>query len=79
MRTILLFAALGVGTAAAPPPDKALCDAKPFTLNKPAPEAKKPADKPKLAEAAPAKPPKAKPKSKAELIGECKDKPKKPG
>jgi hypothetical protein len=80
MRTILLFAALGVGLAAAPPPDKALCDAKPFTLNKPAPKAKKPADKPKLAEAAPAKPPKAKPKpkSKAELIGECKDKPTKP-
>lgn len=83
MRTILLLAALGFGVAAAPAPDKATCDGKPFTLNKPASKAKKPADKQKLAEATPAKPPKAKPapnpkKTKAELIGACKDKPKKP-
>ncbi|HET8749947.1 MAG TPA: hypothetical protein VFM42_04320 [Sphingomicrobium sp.] len=82
MRTILLLAALGVGVAAAPPPtDKATCDSKPFTLNKPAPKAKKPVDKPKLAETTPAEPAKAKPapkpKTKAELIGECKDRPKK--
>jgi hypothetical protein len=82
MRTILIFAALGIGVAAAPPPAEATCDGKPFTLNRPDPKTKKPADKPKLADATPAKPPKAKPapkpKTKAELIGECKDKPKKP-
>jgi hypothetical protein len=79
MRTILLFAVL-VSLGAA---DRATCDAKPFTLNKPAPAAQKVPPAPKLADATPAKPaektkPTPKPKSKSSLLGDCNAKTKKP-
>ena len=83
MRTILLFAVLiSLGTAASAA-DKATCDAKPFTLNKPAPAAQKVPPAPKLADATPAKPaektkPTPKPKSKSSLLGDCNAKTKKP-
>jgi hypothetical protein len=83
MRTILLFAVLvSLGTAASAA-DRATCDAKPFTLNKPAPAAQKVPPAPKLADATPAKPaektkPTPKPKSKSSLLGDCNAKTKKP-
>jgi hypothetical protein len=83
MRTILFFAVLvSVGTAPSAA-GKATCDAKPFTLNKPAPAAQKLPAAPKLADAAPTKPaekakPAPKPKPKSSLLGDCNAKTKKP-
>jgi hypothetical protein len=82
MRVILLFAVVtGLGTAASAA-DKATCDAKPFTLNKPAPATKAPAA-PKLADARPSKSaekskPTPKRKAKSSLLGDCNAKTKKP-
>ena len=75
MRKILLLAgvaAFGTGATAA---DKSTCAAKPFSFSKPAPAAQK-SPPPKVADATPAKPvekakPAPKPKSKADILGDC--------
>ena len=82
MRKILLIAGLAAFGTAASAADKSTCDAKPFSLNKPAPTAQK-SPPPKLADATPAKPvekakPAPKPKAKSNILGDCVTKAKKP-
>ena len=74
MRKVLILVVLAL--CAAPTlaaSDSASCDAKPFTLNKPAAETKKPVDQTKLAQASSktAKP-NPKPKAKPPLLAPCK-------
>lgn len=83
MHKILLVALLGASATPAWAIDPAHCDAKPFTLGKPAPAAKAPAQ-PKLADATPVKPvkkatPPAKPQPKPRLLANCKHPEKKGG
>jgi len=79
MRKVLILSALALCAAPAAAADSARCDAKPFTLNKPADEPKKPTAQVKAAQAAPAKPiAKPKPKARPPLLAGCKSgKPKK--
>ena len=82
MRKILLLLGLTAFATAATAADKSTCAAKPFSFNKPAPTAQK-SPPPKVADATPAKPvqktrPAPKPKTKADILGECAAKTKKP-
>jgi len=84
MRKLLFLVASAACATAAAASEPALCDSKPFTLNKPAPAARKPTTPPKVAEAVPKKPvvkagPAAKPAPKPRLISTCKSGEKKPG
>lgn len=84
MRKLLLLLASAACASAATGSEPALCDSKPFTLNKPAPTAQKPATPSKVADAVPKKPiakakPAAKPAPKPRLISTCKSGEKKPG
>ena len=76
MKKVLILAAVALCTAPAAAADTGQCDAKPFTLNKPADSAKKPIDEPKSAHVAPATArPAAKPPTKPRppLLAGCKD------
>ena len=69
-----------VGAASAA--DKSTCDPTPFSFNKPAPAVQK-SPTPKVADATPVKPvekakPAPKPKPKANILGDCAPKAKKP-
>lgn len=78
MEKLLFLGALALAAAPAAAADPAKCDAKPFTLGKPAATASKaaPAPAPKrLVEAKPKKPAPAKPR----LLATCKDGKKKSG
>ena len=84
MRKLLLLVASAACASVAAGSEPALCDSKPFTLNKPTQSAQKPATPPKVAEAVPKKPiakaaPAAKPAPKPRLISTCKSGEKKPG
>ena len=73
MRKVLILVVLAL--CAAPTvaaADSASCDAKPFTLNKPAAETKKPVDQAKLAQASKTAKPTPKPKAKPPLLAPCK-------
>ncbi|HEX5238581.1 MAG TPA: hypothetical protein VFW39_08975 [Sphingomicrobium sp.] len=75
MRKALILSAFALCASPSVAADTAQCDAKPFTINKPGDQAKKPAGQPKLAQAAPAvaKPvPKPQPKAKPPLLAGCK-------
>jgi hypothetical protein len=83
MRKLLFLSALALCAAPVAAADTAKCDAKPFTLGKPAtaaPKADKPASNQQVkAEPVTKKPePKAEAKAKPTLFAPCKDKAKKP-
>ena len=75
MRKTLILSVLALCASPAAAADTAQCDAKPFTLNKPAENAKKSAESTKIAQVAPvtakstAKP---QPKPKPPLLAGCK-------
>lgn len=75
MNKALILAAVALCAAPAAAADSGQCDAKPFMLNKPANQAKKAAEQPKLAQTAPAtakRAAKSKPKAKPPLLAGCK-------